>query len=431
MIPVPISSKISYSEDKSRKEKGLAYWKVNVPAKLSSSGKKKAFFFSSKQEAVSKVRELQLILNNEGARVLEITAPEVDSFFYARDNLLCYGVEFRRGVDALIDLLESGDGLEEIKEAYKEGKAIRERRKESVSFVKAADDMIDLKQRILKRRNSTILQIKFVVNSVKRNSMWFRDKPLIEISSSDCRKMLDEAFNTPKQRDDARRVLSGVFTLGKKRGWCSENPMSGVERVHLEEREIKPLTVQEVRKLLSACMKSDESEVEKGEKDFSSCIAPIALLTFGGIRPEEIKRLKWNDIDFEEGVISVRGSASKTGGTRHVTMCDAMRAWLEIARKEGDVPICPPLWRCKWTDVRRKAGWRNGKKWQEDALRHTFASYHAKSFKDFSLLQIEMGHVSAALLRQRYTNLVGITEASAKEFWNIFPDKNIYAKKTR
>lgn len=421
MLHMPVSSKISYSEDKNRKEKGLACWKVNVPAKLSSSGKKKAFFFRSKQDAISKVRELQLVLNNEGARVLEITSPEVDSFFYARDNFLIYGVEFRRGVDVLIDLLNSGDSLEEIKEAYKEGSAIRKRRKESVSFIRAADEMIDLKQRILKRRNSTILQIKVVVNRVKRNSLWFRDRPLIEISPDDCRKMLDEAFNTPKQRDDARRVLSGVFTLGKKRGWCSENPMSGVERVHLEEREIKPLTVQEVKSLLSACKKPTEKNMEKGEKDFSSCIAPIAILTFGGVRPEEVKRLKWNDIDFEESVISIRGSASKTGGTRHVTMGLAMKAWLELVRKEGDVPICPPLWRCKWTDVRRKAGWKNGKKWQEDALRHTFASYHAKSFKDFALLQIEMGHSSSALLRQRYTNLSGVTEVAARAFWNILP----------
>lgn len=416
---MPKESRISYREDKGRKEKGLACWRVNISAKISNTGKRKVLFFRSKQDAVSKVRELQIILNNEGARAFEITSPEIESFFYARDNLLNYGVEFRRGIDVLIDLLQSGGDLESIREAYKEGKAVLDRKNDSLSFGKAAEEMVDLKQRILKRRPSTIHQIRVMINQVKKRSLWFCNSPLSEISPDDCRKMIVESFNTPKQQDDARRILSGVFSLGRKRGWCPANPMSSIEKIHIEEREIKALNIDEVSALFAACREPNKKELESGGKDLSSCIAPLALLVFGGIRPEEVRRLVWSDIDFEEGVVSVRSRASKTGGTRHVSMCDAMRSWLESVKQDGESSVCPPAWEGKWSELRKRAGWKGRKVWQEDALRHTFASYHAKTFKDFPLLQMEMGHGSAALLRQRYTNLSGVTEDSAKAFWNL------------
>lgn len=67
-----------------------------------------------------------------------------------------------------------------------------------------------------------------------------------------------------------------------------------------------------------------------------------------------------------------------------------------------------------------KAGWglhnRFGE-WSADALRHTYASYHAKWFRDFSLLQLEMGHRSSSLLRERYLNMEGVSRDRARLFW--------------
>ena len=82
--------------------------------------------------------------------------------------------------------------------------------------------------------------------------------------------------------------------------------------------------------------------------------------------------------------------------------------------------LCPPNWPVRWRLLRKKAGWglhnRFGE-WSADALRHTYASYHAKWFRDFSLLQLEMGHRSSSLLRERYLNMEGVSRDRARIFW--------------
>ena len=84
--------------------------------------------------------------------------------------------------------------------------------------------------------------------------------------------------------------------------------------------------------------------------------------------------------------------------------------------EQGGRPDCYvlPIGRCAG------GGWglhnRFGE-WSADALRHTYASYHAKWFRDFSLLQLEMGHRSSSLLRERYLNMEGVSRDRARLFW--------------
>ena len=88
--------------------------------------------------------------------------------------------------------------------------------------------------------------------------------------------------------------------------------------------------------------------------------------------------------------------------------------------EQGGRPDCYVLPIGRWRLLRKKAGWglhnRFGE-WSADALRHTYASYHAKWFRDFSLLQLEMGHRSSSLLRERYLNMEGVSRDRARLFW--------------
>lgn len=75
--------------------------------------------------------------------------------------------------------------------------------------------------------------------------------------------------------------------------------------------------------------------------------------------------------------------------------------------------------------AQEKAGWGSGGRfgaWRPDVLRHTYASFHAKWFRDFPLLQMEMGHRSSALLRARYLNMEGVSRERAALFWEV-PEK--------
>lgn len=97
-----------------------------------------------------------------------------------------------------------------------------------------------------------------------------------------------------------------------------------LDALKTQEREIRALTPEEVERLLLACrppLPDDSSQL-----DLTSVQPAVAILVFAGIRPEELMRLTWEDVSFEDGVITVRSAASKTGGARHVTICEALRA---------------------------------------------------------------------------------------------------------
>ena len=62
------------------------------------------------------------------------------------------------------------------------------------------------------------------------------------------------------------------------------------------------------------------------------------------------------------------------------------------------------------------AGWDSpAHRWPQDALRHTFASYHLSYFRSFAELQLEIGHRDATLLRTRYVDQRAVVHAGA--FW--------------
>ena len=55
--------------------------------------------------------------------------------------------------------------------------------------------------------------------------------------------------------------------------------------------------------------------------------------------------------------------------------------------------------------------------WREDALRHAFAGYHLRYFKDLQRLQLEMGYSTAKLLFNCYLNMEHISNDFAAAFW--------------
>lgn len=232
------------------------------------------------------------------------------------------------------------------------------------------------------------------------------------ITSSDCRRYIDEGFATSRQRRKARVILHGIFNVALKRGWCMDNPVASVEMPVVIEQSIESLNLEEVRTLLRVCSLPNHRP----------CMAALGLMMYAGIRPYEVLRLKWKDINFNERVVTLMPKHSKTGGTRHVSILPPLEKVLRYRRGKGNRMICPLNWEKRWRNLRYDAGWNSGKKkWQQDCLRHTFASYHAKHFRDYEGLQYEMGHGSSDLLRTRYLNMRGITQQSAEEFWTMDP----------
>ena len=139
-------------------------------------------------------------------------------------------------------------------------------------------------------------------------------------------------FGTPRQRNKARLILSGVFNTAIRCGWCAENPVRQVKPERVEEKRISILCGEEGARLMSA------AEEYKG----GSCLAATANMLYAGVRPNETARLRWKDVRLDAGVISISPQHSKTGGARCVTIHPPLARILRHAQKADHERICPP-----------------------------------------------------------------------------------------
>lgn len=295
----------------------------------------------------------------------------------------------------------------------------------SVSFKRAVEETLRSKAH---RREHTLREIRSFMNRLMTRRAELPDRLLSSFTVGECHSLIEEVFSTVRQRRKARVLLHGVFAIGVKRGWCAKNPLDKVDIPPLEEKTIPCLSLAEVQELMSAVCR----------EPYRDCLAPVALMLYAGIRPFEVQRLRWGDIDAKERSIRLSPRQTKTGGARQVSMEPILLDYLREAlgaqqgyplqetkgtpyEGDSDHPICPPNWERKWRKLRLALGWHRkgtkGQAWHPDCLRHTYASFHIMYYRDFNRLQYEMGHRSSQLLRTRYINVANISRTDARRFW--------------
>jgi integrase len=202
-------------------------------------------------------------------------------------------------------------------------------------------------------------------------------------------------------RNTFRRRLTVLFNFAKRRGYVTENPVADVERAKERETEIEILSVSQVARLLESA---------------SSDMLPFwAIGAFAGLRRAEIERLTWSEVDFEAGVIEVKASKSKTATRRLVTIQPNLREWLAPYRRSVG-RVCPVNLQRKINEDRERAKLRS--EWPQNALRHSFGSYHLAQFNDAAKLALEMGNSPATIFRH-YRQLV--KPKQAEQYWKIAP----------
>ena len=254
-------------------------------------------------------------------------------------------------------------------------------------------------------RPESLRDIRYLGSRLIKSNPEFGETYFSELKPALCEQYLYSAFKTPSQFNKARTMLYGLFEFALKREWCDKNPIKLIEKQKVIEKEIIPLSNTQTESLLK--------NAENAKK--RDCLPAVGLLLFAGIRPREVRRLKWKDIDLEEGFITVRSQCSKTGGVRHVEIMPALKRILAKYKSDGKSAICPPDWNRKWKNIREESGFKGT--WVQDVLRHTYASYFAKRYRDLPRLQLNMGHRDLSLLRSRYVNMVGIKKSDAKAFF--------------
>jgi integrase len=231
----------------------------------------------------------------------------------------------------------------------------------------------------------------------------FDGKPVSTISSSEIDDWLRSLTVSPVTRNNYRKAAKVAFNFAIKRGYALTNPVLATEKAREPKHKPGILSIEQASTLLT---------------DTVPEIVPyIAIGLFAGLRRAEIERLDWSEIDFDDGHIEVTAEKSKSKiANRFITIQPNLREWLEpFAKLRG--PITPPEnFRLLLEQSKAAVGITN---WPQNALRHSFASYHLAHFRDAKGLALEMGHVNSGILFNHYRALVKPKEAA--RYWNLRP----------
>ena len=301
------------------------------------------------------------------------------------------------------EALEAGRGrVRRARKCLAAGTEALRQQEKTVSFEQAVAAALEARK---DRRIRTLYDFRYFTRRFMKRCAGLARRRVRSITPQECAEYIDTAFDTPRQRQKARLILSGVFSTAMKRGWCDANPVSKVEAPRVVEQPVPVLTPQEIEQLTTT------AETYQG----GSCAAAVGMMLYAGIRPHEVARLTWAQVDLQARAIYILPRHSKTGGARRVTIHRPLQRILRVHKRAENETICPPNWLRHWRELRRASGWSGGRKWPQDALRHTFASYHLSHFRSYAELQVEIGHRDATLLRTRYVDQRGVQGAA--RFW--------------
>jgi integrase len=230
----------------------------------------------------------------------------------------------------------------------------------------------------------------------------FDGQPVATITRAEIDDWLRSLSVSAVTRNHYRRLVVLAFNFATQRGYATDNPAEKTAKAKERGGDIGILTVTQAARLL--------------ESATPEVLPYIAIGLFAGLRRAEIERLDWSEIDFESGLVEVTADKAKAARRRLVTMQPNLREWLLPLRKVKGSVTPQANFRQLFDQAREAAGIVE---WPDNALRHSFASYHLAHFKNAASTALELGHHDSRVTFAHYRELVKPKEA--ERYWNIRP----------
>jgi integrase len=354
-------------------------WRVNLPASISSSGKRERRFFETKKDAETFCRQHRTRLENFGRNSSSLTPAQQEQAAIAFERLAPYDVTLNTVVAEFIERRKAREASVTFKELFETFTASRKNR--SASYLRG---------------------LKYTLPRFTR----LHEQLIADLQPRDIEAELDGM--TPAVRNAFLRNLRAVFNFGVKRSWLEENPVSKLDFETINRGEVVTLTPTQAEKLLRVA-------------ELANDLLPYhALGLFAGIRPLELQRLQWGDIDLNEGHIEITSDVSKTGRRRIINIEPNLKAWLHHYVAKGGIifgDVTPAVnLRANLREIRHAAGLTE---WTQDVMRHSYASYWLAQHGDINQLTLQMGHENPDMLWKHYHKASKKKDAAL--YWAIMP----------
>ena len=246
-----------------------------------------------------------------------------------------------------------------------------------------------------------------------------------DVTRADIAKLHLSRKATPYQANRILAVLGSMFHFAQSRSILPDgfNPARRIGKF-TEHRRERFLSTEELEKLGDACREAETVgiawEVDEGQAKAKHipkkpenrrtilsvhATAAIRLLILTGARLREILHLRWDECDFERGLLLL--ADSKTGKKTIVLNAAALAVIANLPRLgdfviAGNDPKKPRADLQKpWALISKRAG-LSGVRLHD--LRHTYASFGAGSGLGLPIIGKLLGHTQAATT-QRYAHL--------------------------
>lgn len=209
------------------------------------------------------------------------------------------------------------------------------------------------------------------------------------------------AIPTPSTRNDYRKELVMLWGYSKSMGWVADT----LDK-NLVPRATEP---EKARTILSV----DQAEALMRHSTAPDIRALNALVLFGGCRREEVEKMDWSHIDFENGHINITEKISKVRTERFAPINETLKAWLSTIKDRKGPIVSRNLMRPM------REVWKSAKlyPWPQDSHRHSFISYRRTQVGD-AITALEAG-TSESIIKRHYKRPVS-TQA-AERFFAIRP----------
>jgi integrase len=345
-------------------------------------GRRRRQFFKTRPEADAQLRRIKIKLRKEGEQGLSLSDDLRTAALLIQRQLEPYGKTLRdAGAHYLAFLQQS----------------VR-----SITVSALRDEYLAMKKtKGLSEPHLSDLHYRFKVFTND-----FGDKPVRTVTAKDIEEWLNRLNLGPQSVNNYRSRIRALFGYAFKHGYADRNVVEIIDPIKFVTDEPEIWTPGELIRILDAAT--------------PETLPLISLGAFAGIRPKELTRLNWQDVNFTQGEVTVGKAQSKTASRRVIKMEPCLCAWLvPFAGSTGPLTY-KNHWRMLRTiqKVTKAAGIPD---WRSDGFRHSFASYHYARYNDAARTAADLGHSTTKMLFAKYRSLVQPSEAA--KYWSIFPSK--------
>jgi integrase len=292
-------------------------------------------------------------------------------------------------------LEEYADGIDLIKavDHYKETYRVATERK----FESIVEPFIEHKKN-LNVSPEWVITIRGYLEKLKAN---FRNARIDKINRIDLEEFISNLPHSVSYKDNVRRVTKDLFKYAESVGWCKVNPAKDLAPYKNINKKILFMGCGNVIKLFKYL-----------ETNRPELIPFNAIRAFFGMRTSHVKRLTWDNINFEDQGIRVQ---DKGKSDLDYLQGYPENGWQWLAKYKRH-PI-------NFSNVDRMSGEvirELNIEYPRNGFRHAFATYHLSLFKDAGITSYLIQHKESN--RTLYKHYKGLSsEKDATTYFSIIP----------